>query len=55
MVGWHERLWVGIYKGVELSARGENSELKCKEFCMYVWEMKSLEILNKMMQRIFIP
>ena len=50
---WHEGLWVGIYKEVEMQ-KGENIELKCKEFCMYVWEMKSLEILNQMIQRIFI-
>ena len=36
------------------SARGENGELKCNEFCVYVCEMKSLEILNKMKQKINI-
>ena len=54
-MGWHEWLWVSIYKGVELrSVRGENAELKCEKFCMYVWGMKNLETLNQRIQRLFI-
>ena len=36
------------------SARDENCELKCKEFCVHGWEIKSLETLNQKTQRIFI-
>ena len=45
---WRKWLWVSMYK------RSENGELKCKEFCVYVWEKKSLETLNQRKQRIFI-
>ena len=54
-MGWHERLWACVYKGVEvqgvkrvngyLSKRKEKGEWKCKEFC--VCERKSLEVLNQ--------
>ena len=54
-MGWYEWLWVSIYKGVELrSVRGENAELKCKKFCMYVWGMKNLETLNQIKQKVNI-
>ena len=49
------------YMWRDRSARGENGKLKCKEVCgmcesslWYVWGMKSLEPLNKRIQRIFI-
>ena len=59
-LGWHKELWVCvcvyIYIYIERGRipKDENDELKCNEFYVYVCEMKSLEILNKMKQKINI-
>ena len=42
-MGWYEKLWTCVYKGVEVKRVNGNA----KSF-LCVWEMKSLEILNQM-------
>ena len=41
-IGWYERLWTCVYKGVKVKVMNGNA----KSF-VCVWEMKSLEILNQ--------
>ena len=45
-------IYIYIYMG--RSVRSDNGELKCKEFCVYVWGMKNLETLNQMKQKVNI-
>ena len=47
-------IYIYIYRERGRIPKDENDELKCNEFCVYVCEMKSLEILNQMKQKINI-
>ena len=48
-MGWHERLWTCIYKGVEVKRVNVNAKsLLC------VRKMKSLETLNQMKQIVVL-
>ena len=42
----YKKIYIYIYIKGHISARGENGELKCNEFCVYVWGMKYVETLN---------
>ena len=48
-MGWYERLWTCVYKVVEVKWVNGNA----KSF-LFVWEMKSLEILNQMKQIVVL-
>ena len=42
-IGWYERLWTCVYKGVKVKRmNGNEKSFSC------VWEMESLETLNHM-------